>query len=70
MMVLQNITNLKNVLEGPYGETYAARHDGDRAVNMKTEEVSGTEEEVDPVPITVQEIKAEPEVRCMSLLWR
>jgi hypothetical protein len=70
MMVLQNNTNLKNVLEGPYGETYAARHDGDQAVNVKTEEVSGTEEEVDHVPIAVQKIKAESEVSCMSLLGR
>jgi hypothetical protein len=31
------------------------------------EEVPGAEEEEIPMPIALQEIKAEPEVRCMSL---
>jgi hypothetical protein len=70
MMVLQNNTNLKNVLEGPHGETYAACHNGDQAVNVKTEVVSGAEDEVDHVPATIQKIKAETEVSCMSLLGR
>jgi hypothetical protein len=34
-------------------------------MNIKTEEVSDAQEEADPVQITVQEIKAEPEVSCM-----
>jgi hypothetical protein len=34
---------------------------------MKVEEVSDAEEEEGPVPITFLKIKADPEVRCMSL---
>jgi hypothetical protein len=36
-------------------------------MNMKAEEVSDAEEEKNPVPKRVQEIKAEPEVSCVSL---
>jgi hypothetical protein len=47
---------------------YLASHDADQAMNVKAEEVSDPEEEEeDPMPITFQEIKAEPEVSCMSL---
>jgi hypothetical protein len=52
---------------GPYGETYPASYDANQAVNIKAEEVSDTQEEPDSLRITVQEIKAEPEVRCMFL---
>jgi hypothetical protein len=55
MMVLQNCTNSENVSVGPHGDTYPAGHDGNEAVNIKAEEA-------DPVQITFQEIKAEPEV--------
>jgi hypothetical protein len=55
MMILQNYTNSEKVLVGPYGETYPASHDANQAVNIKAEEV-------DPLQITVQEIRAEPEV--------
>jgi hypothetical protein len=67
MMVLQNYTNSENVLLGPYGEIYPACHDANQAINIKAEEVSDAEEEVDPLPITFREIKAEPEVSSMSL---
>jgi hypothetical protein len=67
LMVLQSFINSENILVGPYGEAYPACHDGDQAVNIKAEEVSDTEEEVDPVQITIQEMKAEPEVSCMFL---
>ncbi|XP_033606250.1 uncharacterized protein LOC117282088, partial [Cryptotermes secundus] len=60
-MPLQNCTNSKKVLVGPYGETYPPSHDVNQAVNIKAEEVSDSQEEVDPLIITVQEIKAEPE---------
>jgi hypothetical protein len=60
-VVLQSYTNSENMLEGPYGETYPACHDGEQTVNIKAEE------EVDPVPITFPKVKAEPEVSCMSL---
>jgi hypothetical protein len=65
MMPLQNYTNSEKILVGPYGETYPASHDANQATNIKPEEDS--EEEADPLQITVQEIKAEPEVSCMFL---
>jgi hypothetical protein len=68
MMPLQNCTHAEKVLMGPYRETYLASHDTDQAINIKAEEDSDTEEEVDPLQITVQEIKAEPEeVSCVFL---
>jgi hypothetical protein len=67
MMVLQNYTNSENVLVGPYGETYPTSHDRNQALNVKAEAVSDAEEEEDPVPKTIAEIKAEPEVSCMFL---
>jgi hypothetical protein len=67
MMVLQNYTNSENIVVGPYGETYTACYDGNQVVNVKAEEGSDAEEEGDPVPITFPEVKAEPEVRFMSL---
>jgi hypothetical protein len=66
-MPLQNCTNSKLVLVGPYGETYPASHHANQAMNIQAEEVSDTQEEDDPVQIAVQEIKAEPEVSCMFL---
>jgi hypothetical protein len=66
-MVLQNSTNSENVLVGPYGELYPASHDASQAMNIKTEEVSDAQEDADPVQITVQEIKTEPEVGCVFL---
>ncbi|XP_033608836.1 uncharacterized protein LOC111868158 [Cryptotermes secundus] len=58
MMVLQNHTNSENE------DTHPTSH-ADQAVNMNAEEVSDTHEEVDPLQITFQEIKAEPE-DCMN----
>jgi hypothetical protein len=66
-MVLQNYTNAETVLVGPCGETYPASHDAVQAMNIKAEEDSDAQEERDPVRITVQEIKAEPEVSCVFL---
>jgi hypothetical protein len=57
-----NSTNSENVLVGPCGETYPASHDANQAMNIKTEEVSDAQDDADPMPITVQEMKAEPEV--------
>jgi hypothetical protein len=70
-MVLQNSTSSENVLVGPYGEMYPASHDASQAMNTKTEEVSDAQEDADPVQITVQEMKAEPEVSlcfCMPIV--
>jgi hypothetical protein len=66
-MVLQNSTNSKNVLVGPYGETYPASHDANQAMNIKAEEVSDAQEDADSLQITVQEMKSEPEVSCVFL---
>jgi hypothetical protein len=66
-MVLQNCTNSEKVSVGPYGETYPASHDANQTMNIKAEEVSDSQEEADPVRITVQEIKAESEVSFMFL---
>jgi hypothetical protein len=68
-MVLQNYTNSENILVWPYGETCPASHDANPAVNIKAQEVSDTQEEVDHLRITVQEMKAEPEVSCMFLYF-
>jgi hypothetical protein len=66
-IVLQSCTNSEKVLVGPYGEAYPACHDGNQTMNIKSEEVSDAEVEEDPLPITFQETKAEPEVSLMSL---
>jgi hypothetical protein len=52
---------------GPHGETYPASHDANQAMNIKAEEDSNSQEEVDPLQIAVKEIKAEPEVSCTIL---
>jgi hypothetical protein len=64
---LQNYTNSKDVVVGPYSQTYPACHDASQAMAIKAEEVSDTKEEEHPVPVTIQEAKAEPEVSCVSL---
>ncbi|XP_023715175.1 gastrula zinc finger protein XlCGF52.1 isoform X4 [Cryptotermes secundus] len=56
----ENYANLEKVLVGPHGEMYAAWHHANEAMNVKIEEVSDAAEE-DPLRITVQEMKAEPE---------
>ncbi|XP_023701558.2 zinc finger protein 250-like [Cryptotermes secundus] len=58
---MMNCTNSEKVLVGPHGETYPASHDANQAMNIKAEEVSDSQEEVDLLQITVQEAKAEPE---------
>ncbi|XP_033609824.1 gastrula zinc finger protein XlCGF7.1-like, partial [Cryptotermes secundus] len=59
--VIMNYINSEKVLMGPYGEIYPASHDVNQSMNIKAEEVSDSQEEVDPLEITIQEIKAEPE---------
>jgi hypothetical protein len=67
MMVLQNYTNSENILMGLYGETHRACHDANQAMDIKAEDVSDAKEEEHPVAITFPGIKAETEVRYMSL---
>jgi hypothetical protein len=66
MMVLQNLTKSEMEVRDPCGENPTS-HDASQAINIKVEEVSDAEEEAGPVPIPFPKIKAEPEVRCMSL---
>jgi hypothetical protein len=63
MMVLQNCTNSWDSC----GETNPTSGDASEAINIKVEKVSDAEEEEGPVQISFPKIKAEPEVRCMSL---
>jgi hypothetical protein len=67
VMVLQNHTNSAMELQDPCGEPNPTSRDASQVINIKVEEVSDTEEEVGPVPITFPKIKVEPEVRCISL---
>jgi hypothetical protein len=66
-MVLQNHSNSLMEVRDPCGETNPTSRDASQAINIKVEEVSHAEEEVGPAPIPFLKIKAEPEVRCMSL---
>jgi hypothetical protein len=54
-------------VQDPCDETNPASRDASQAINIKVEEVSDAEEDAGPVAITFPKIKAEPEVRCMSL---
>jgi hypothetical protein len=65
VMILQNRTNSAMELRDPCGEANPTSGDASQAINIKVEEVSDAEE--GPVPIIFPKIKAEPEVRCMSL---
>jgi hypothetical protein len=67
VMVLQNLTNSTMDLRDPCGEPIPTTAEASQAINIKIEEVSDAEEEVGPVPITFPKIKAEPQVRYMSL---
>jgi hypothetical protein len=55
-------------LGDPCGEPNPTSCDASQAINIKIEEISDAEDEVGPVPISFPKIKAEPEVRCMSLM--
>jgi hypothetical protein len=67
MMVLQNHTLSQMEVQAPCDETNPTAPDASQAINIKVEEASDAEEEVDPVPIPFLKIEVEPEVRCMSL---
>jgi hypothetical protein len=45
----------------------ASSHDAYQDIGIKAEVLSDVEEEEDPVPITFPEVKAEPEVSCVSV---
>jgi hypothetical protein len=67
VMVLQNQTNSEMEVQEPCDETRPTSRDASHGINIKVEEVSDAEQEAGLVPITFPKIKAEPEVRCMSL---
>jgi hypothetical protein len=52
---------------GPCGEIYPTSVHANEAKNIKAEEVSGAEEEEDPLPMTFLKMKAEAEVSSLSL---
>jgi hypothetical protein len=43
--VLQSCTNSENVLVGSYGETFPGSHDANKAMNIKAEEASDSQED-------------------------
>jgi hypothetical protein len=68
IVVLQNC--LDSQKDGPCAHSEAcpsSSHSGVHAVNIKVEEFSDVEDGEDPVPMAAVGIKAEDEVRCMSL---
>jgi hypothetical protein len=67
MIPLQNCTHAKKVLVCPCGETYPGSHYANQAINIKAEEDSDSQDEVDPAQIAVQEVKSEPQVSCVFL---
>jgi hypothetical protein len=67
VIILQNRTNSRMEVRDPCGEMNPTSGDASQAINIKVEEVSDAEDEAGPVPISFPKIKAEPEVRCMSL---
>jgi hypothetical protein len=67
IMVLQNHTKLEMDVQEPYGDKYPTSFDASQPIKVKVEEASDAEEEEGPVSITFPKIKADPEVRCMSL---
>jgi hypothetical protein len=67
MMVLQNHTNSEMEVKDRCDETNTKSRDPSQGINIKAEEFSNAEEEAGPVPIPFLKIKAESEVRCMSL---
>jgi hypothetical protein len=60
-MIFQIRTNSEMEVQDPCDETNPTSHDASQAISIKVEEVSGAEDEVDPVPIPFRKIKAEPE---------
>jgi hypothetical protein len=67
VMGLQYRTNSRMEVQDPCGETDPTSGDASQAFRIKMEEVSDADDDAVPVPITFPKIKAEPEVRCMSL---
>jgi hypothetical protein len=67
VMVLQNNTNVEDVVPGPCGEMYRASEDANQAINVKPEGGPEVKVEEDPEPITFRKMKAEPEVSYMFL---
>jgi hypothetical protein len=68
MVVLQNCLDSQRDVPGSHSEAFhSSSHDGDQAVNVKVEEFSDVKYGEDPLPMTVVEVKFEPEVSCMSV---
>jgi hypothetical protein len=61
LFVLQNVADSEKV-QRLHSEMCPASHDASYSINVKSEEVSDLEEEVDLAPVPFLGIKAEPEV--------
>jgi hypothetical protein len=67
MVVLQNPTKLEKEVCDPCCERYPTSCEESQAVSIKVEEGSDAEEEEEHEPITFPRVKAEPEVRIVSV---
>lgn len=71
VMVLQNCSNLPEVVPGSYSETFlTSSHDENQVIDIKVEVAKDIEEEEDPLLITFPVTKAEHEVSWMSVYTR
>ena len=70
MLALQDCMDLLTAVPGSCGETcLTSPDDGNEFASIKVEEVSHIAEEEGLEPMTSAVIKAEPEVRSMSVCW-
>jgi hypothetical protein len=68
MMVLQDSLDSQKDVPGSHSEACVSpSHDRDEAVSIKVEELSHAQYEEPLVPMTVVEIKVEPEVSCVCV---
>jgi hypothetical protein len=68
MLVLQDCMDSLTAVRGSCSETcQTSPNDGNQFTSIKVEEVSYIAEEEGLEPVTSAVIKAEPEVRCMSV---
>jgi hypothetical protein len=68
MMIFQDSLDSQKDVPGSHSEACVSpSHLGNQAVSIKVEEFSHVQDEEDPVPMAVVEIKVEPEVSCVPV---
>jgi hypothetical protein len=67
VVVLQNCLQLLEVVSASYIETCLTSHDGNQVIDIEVEEVTGMQEEEDPLSVTFPVIKPEHGVSCTSV---